>query len=346
LVAYPLTTFANIKLNAERRDYLIKGLLPRSGLVLIWGSPKSGKSYWTMDVALHIALGREYRGRRVQQAVVIYAALEGRQGIGARIEAFRQHHQVTDAPFHLMTTPLDLARKTDALLASIEMQLGDVRPGAIFIDTLNRSFVGSESKDEDMAAYIRAAGKIEQKFGCLVVIVHHCGIAGDRPRGHTSLTAAVEVQIAVKRGGDLEVIATVELAKDMQEGAQIFSRLRPMTVGKDPDGDPLYAFVVVPAEASTVHRPTPARKLTDRQRLALDALDEATIAHGIPKPPSFELPASIRKVAPINTWRDAMFAHGPLDRNAASPREDFRRLKHSLQARKLIGLQDDLVWRA
>jgi hypothetical protein len=103
---------------------------------------------------------------------------------------------------------------------------------------------------------------------------------------------------------------------------------------------------VVAAELSTVHRPSPARRLTDRQKLALDALDEATLAHGVDTPSGFELPASIRKVATTNAWRDAMFAHGPLDRDAASPREDFRRLKNSLQARKLIGIRDDFVWKA
>ena len=50
-----------------------------------------------------------------------------------------------------------------------------------------------------MSAYIAAAGKIEEQFGCLVIIVHHCGIDATRPRGHTSLTGAVEVQIAIKK---------------------------------------------------------------------------------------------------------------------------------------------------
>jgi hypothetical protein len=32
-----------------------------------------------------------------------------------------------------------------------------------------------------------------------VVIVHHCGIEGTRPRGHSSLTGAADAQLAVKR---------------------------------------------------------------------------------------------------------------------------------------------------
>ena len=92
-----------------------------------------------MDVGLHVALGREYRERRVQQATVVYIALEGRSGLPARIEAFRRHHGVQTAPFYLVTAPLDLVAKVAALIADIEAQLGGGRPGLIFIDTLNRS---------------------------------------------------------------------------------------------------------------------------------------------------------------------------------------------------------------
>ena len=79
----------------------------------------------------------------------------------------------------------------------------------VCLDTLNRSLVGSESKDEDMSGYIAAAGKIEEEFGCLVVIVHHCGVDATRPRGHTSLTGAVEVQIAVKKSEGGIITATL-----------------------------------------------------------------------------------------------------------------------------------------
>jgi hypothetical protein len=84
LVAFPLVAFANITLDTEHRGYLVKGLLPNRGLVVIWGPPKCGKSFWATDLGLHIALGWEYRGRRVQQAPVIYIALEGRHGLPAR----------------------------------------------------------------------------------------------------------------------------------------------------------------------------------------------------------------------------------------------------------------------
>jgi hypothetical protein len=50
-------------------SYLVKGVLPRSGLAVVWGPPKCGKSFWTFDLVMHIATGRNYRGRRVQGAL-------------------------------------------------------------------------------------------------------------------------------------------------------------------------------------------------------------------------------------------------------------------------------------
>ena len=60
---FSLLSFNEIKLGSERR-FIVKGLIPHAGLTVIWGPPKSGKSFWTFDLAMHIALGWAYRGRR------------------------------------------------------------------------------------------------------------------------------------------------------------------------------------------------------------------------------------------------------------------------------------------
>jgi hypothetical protein len=53
---FRLVRFRNIKL-ASTAVYLVKGLIPREGIVVIWGSPKCGKTFWALDVGMHIALG-------------------------------------------------------------------------------------------------------------------------------------------------------------------------------------------------------------------------------------------------------------------------------------------------
>ena len=87
-IRFALVPFDQIKISAGP-SYVVKGLIPRAGLVVIWGPPKCGKSFLTFDLAMHVALGWEYRGRRVKQGYVVYCALEGAQGFVNRVEAFR-----------------------------------------------------------------------------------------------------------------------------------------------------------------------------------------------------------------------------------------------------------------
>src|SRR5262249_11373078 len=137
-------------------NYLVMGILPRVGLVVVWGPPKCGKSFWTFDLVMHVALGWQYRGRKVRQGPVVYCAVEGGYGFRYRIEAWRQRHLAEDhapVPFWLIDVPIDLIADHDALIEDIRAQTGGVVPAAVVVDTLNRSLNGSESDDEDMAKY-------------------------------------------------------------------------------------------------------------------------------------------------------------------------------------------------
>src|SRR5262249_3197603 len=155
------------------------------------------------DLMMHIALGWSYRGRRVKQGIGVWVAAEGAAGVRTRTEAWGQHHLPDrpdqDVPFYMIDAQVDLARDATTLIADIKTELGTSAPAVVVIDTLNRTINGSENKDEDMGRFIKAADTIQRAFGCVVVIIHHCGVSGDRPRGHTSLSGANDAQIAVDR---------------------------------------------------------------------------------------------------------------------------------------------------
>src|SRR5271169_2517310 len=68
-----LIPFDSIGLGTARR-YLVKNLVPRVGITVVWGPPKSGKSFWTFDLVMHVALNWPYRGRRVHHGAVVYCA--------------------------------------------------------------------------------------------------------------------------------------------------------------------------------------------------------------------------------------------------------------------------------
>jgi hypothetical protein len=253
--------------------YLVKGIIPRAGIVAVWGPPKCGKSFWTFDLAMHSALGRDCRGRRVVPGTVVYCAFEGADGFRARAAAFREHHQIGDVaevPCYLVPTRMNLVKDHGGLIASIRSQTAN--PVCVVLDTLNRSLAGSESSDEDMTAYLGAADAIREAFGCVVIIVHHCGVDGTRPRGHTSLTGTVDAQLAVKRDGAGNIVVTLECMKDGPEGEVIVSKLARVELGTDDDGDPITSCVVIPSEST---RAASEPRVSKNQRTIFSILHDA-----------------------------------------------------------------------
>ena len=135
-------------------------------------------------------LGWEYRDRSVQQGAVVYCAFEGAHGYKKRVEALRRHYDVVDdgstvpAVRDAGSGKFNYVEHRLADLPTSRRSSASVQPAAVVLDTLNKSLVGSENKDVDMSAYVRAAEAIRDRFGCVVIIVHHCGYDETRPRGH------------------------------------------------------------------------------------------------------------------------------------------------------------------
>ena len=121
------------------------------------------------------------------------------------------------------------------LISAVREQLIGEVPRMIVLDTLNKSLVGSESKDVDMAAYIVAAEALRDAFDCVVMIIHHCGYDETHPRGHTSLTGAVDAEFEVVREGMLVTVKNVTM-RDGPEGFEIRSQAEVVEVGEDITG--------------------------------------------------------------------------------------------------------------
>ena len=108
-----LTPFETINLACGLSALSSKGIIPKEGLVVLWGPPKSGKSFWAFDVCMHVALGWDYRGRKVHQGDVVYCSFEGQAGIATRIEAFRQERLAEEAELSVLC-PNHVARPGQA----------------------------------------------------------------------------------------------------------------------------------------------------------------------------------------------------------------------------------------
>jgi KaiC/GvpD/RAD55 family RecA-like ATPase len=346
---FPLRTFEELQFNPGR-SYAVKGLIPRCGLVLIWGPTKCGKSFFTLDLVMHIALGRAYRGHKVQQGLVVYLALEGGFGYGDRVEAFRQQRlgeHEGEILFRLCDAKLILVLDVKTLIADIRRQCGEARPAVIVIDTVNRSLNGPED-DKTLGPYVAAADELRAEFDCVVLLIHHSGYDKSHARGHTLLPAAVDAEIAVTRDKANNVLATVVSMRDGPDGEKIASRLKNIDVGVDSEGDLATSCYIEPTETlpeapKTKTKALPA--LSDGKQRALNILAEVITKRGTLPPGSLDTDGMAR-VTRVDEWRTTLFDANVLDREKANPRTDFQRIKDALVVRRLIGIdgQDEFVW--
>jgi len=222
-------------------SYIVKGLLPSTGMAVVYGPPKSGKTYWALDLMMHIALGWDYRGCRVKQRPVVYLLFEGADDFADRVEAYRRKHlrdYGADIPFYLVAVPLQIVADHAAIIDAIRQQTAAAGV-VVVVDTLNRSYTGSESKDDDMVRYIQACDAIRDALHCLVILVHHSGKDPSKgARGHSALLAALDAQILVTRDKETGVItAELEYTRRGKEGAKFVSTLEEICLGQDEDGE-------------------------------------------------------------------------------------------------------------
>lgn len=337
--------FSQIKLDTSQ-SYLIRDLIPTNGLTVVWGAPKCGKSFFVFDAMMHIALGWPYQGKRTKQGTVLYITCEGQAGFPARKEAFQQKFLEEDAivPFHLLPTRLDLAHDAEQLIYDIRAYMAGQPVAAIVIDTLNRSLAGSESKDEDMAAYIVACDKLRETFQCAVVVVHHCGVESTRPRGHTSLTGAADAQIGVKKDDNGLVTAHVDFMKDGPDEAEVCFRLEPVIVGTNDDGDDITSCIVAPADGEEPAQAKPkSPRLNAAAKVALDTFKQTESRGGEPAPANNHIPAG-KTVVSIDLWRRHHYLALGDDMTEDAKKKNFQRSREYLQAASVIGIHGSYAW--
>jgi hypothetical protein len=253
--------------------WIIKDVLPKAELAVLFGESGSGKSFAILDMVASVARGVPWRGHRVKQGRVVYIAAEGAGGFRKRLIAYagRQGISLKGLNLGVMASTPNLLLKNDAFDVCKSIGKADV----VVIDTLAQTTPGgNENAGEDMGKALAHCKGIHRSTGALVILVHHSGKdASKGARGWSGLRAACDAEFEVLRlaGGDR--ILRTSKQKDGDDGATWGFKLDVVDVGFDEDGDVVTSCVIKETEV-TLAGATSRRALGVVEKIVAAAIDE------------------------------------------------------------------------
>lgn len=242
----PFLSLGELRDSASAVSWLVKGVVPADSIGVVFGGSGTFKSFIALDLALHVAHGLPWLGRRTTEGPVLYIAAEGGRGVWKRIDAWHRARKLRyqDAPMHVVPVPVDLGQ--DALRVQERAKQAGTTPAFVVIDTLSQTYSGEENSANEVAGYFREIGlMLRATWQCTVAVIHHSGHqATERPRGSSVFRNNVDWMFGVFRD-EKEMLATIENSKqkdDEQIGDETFS-LTSIDLGVDADGDKITSLV-------------------------------------------------------------------------------------------------------
>jgi hypothetical protein len=343
----------------EPVEWLIQGVIPQKSFVALYAPPASFKSFVALDIAECIATGRAFLGNQItRQGAVLYIAGEGHGGIGSRIKALKTHHKTpVGAPVYFLRRQVNLrSSKTDLqdLVNAIDdlKAIHEINFELIIIDTLARAFGGgNENASEDMGAFITAAGAIQGKYECSLLVVHHAGKDTTKGlRGHSSLLGAVDTELEIIRIEGAQPpkgILHISKQKDGEDGQRIGFKMVEVTTGSSGivDFEGASSLAVEPDEEIDTDRPNQAIPPNRtgaglNQRLALSCLHDAIKKFG-----EMQVVDGMRnKCIKIDQWRDEFKKRMGSDVMPATLNKAWYRVKADLADLQKVIIYGELCW--
>lgn len=236
--------------------WVIKGIFEEGTLGMLFGPSGCGKSFITIDMAMHIATALpSWHGHTIfNPGPVVYLAGEGHYGMRRRLAAWTQRHGKSSegVELHISQSGCDLDTDDGYAKALAAIEALDHAPRVIFVDTLHRFLSGDENSAGDAKIMIDACGRLQQQFGCSVILVHHTGVgaeAQNRGRGSSAWKGALDFEFSIEKKDDV-ISLKCRKAKDGPEMEPLHFELQDVSIDGwlDEDGNDVSSAIIAPSD--------------------------------------------------------------------------------------------------
>ncbi len=321
----------------SKPDWLIKGILERGSMNLLFGESGAGKSLFAMDWAFCAANGKDWHNHKVKEELkTLYILGEGFRGASMRFKALSQKYSLTPKNIRLSRRSINLLDNKEAdEVIKIVTEL-DFIPDIIIIDTLHRNMVGDENSSEDMAMYFKSIELLARRLNSAIVTVHHSG-HGDkgRSRGSSSIKAAMDAEFCVTKNGD-GITFSCTKSKDFGFGTDMGFVIKEVElegeVFYDEDDDKQITSVYLHYMGVATKEKTLSKKL----QKAMDSLVLALETIGKERP-ELSILGSGQVIVSLSEWKPFFNEHKEL----AERRQNFSECRKELLKQELIAIDGE-----
>jgi len=203
----------------ENADWVVESLLLCGGLSVLAGRPKVGKSTFARALAVAVAQGQPFLGRKVREGPVILVSLEDRLQDVRR--ALKRLGLQSDDPLYVAV---------EATMDNVAAWIREHRPLLVIVDTWGRL-----QKLRDLADYSSVLEattetlRLAREGGAHVLLVHHAPKQSDgrdpvdAPLGSVSISGTADTILHLKRGPDgvRTLAATQRVGQDLPESVVV-----------------------------------------------------------------------------------------------------------------------------
>jgi len=299
-----LDPIRSIMSKVYQTNWLIENFIEKQSLCMLFGEPSTYKSFMAMELAFCIGSGIDWYGNPTALGEVIYIAGEGASGIQKRIAALETKYGVTAKGIFVSSRPIEMTNPESVKeVLDIISQLA-IQPALIIIDTLHRNFgEGDENSSRDVGLFVKHMDELKNATNATILTIHHSG-HGEKghSRGSSAIRASLDCEYQLKAKSDCTVELICKKMKEFDKPDVMEFELKPLQV-TTASGTLDSAYL----ELATLGKPA----TNTRTQQLLQALNDATAAHGIPVANTLLLSMpqlSGKQCVPVQKWRQGAYS--------------------------------------
>ena len=324
-------------------NWSIKDYFEPDTLCVMYGDSEAYKSFLAVDIACHIATGKDWRGKKVKQGIALYIAGEGGNGLRKRIKAWFEYYGEPIRNIAVSTVPLALCDPANVVefVAHTQqfLKATAMKPTFMVTDTLNTHFGdGDENNTADMTRFMAGLRTLRMATSATIFIPHHCGLAAkDRSRGSIVLHNGIDWEYRLERRPESQTTTlTCTKVKDHEKPELLSWNLETVPLSwADEEGQPLYSAVLIPNDSIPAVISVKEKSLTGMPKQALNALQELYRCQRETLVAGGQDPHAARVT--ISQWNDAM--------QSLSENKSYRsRIRSDLEERGYVRFEAPFVY--